>query len=196
MELVFLIMGMLIICIIAYYALCHIIKIWTGCDDEQAAIKVQNFINGTPQYSFYNDPGFMNAVTDTVRNVIGDCKMQRLLRLLAASANNLLYFGRDANVPYVAIFVGYVTDQEKQMLENILAELMIRYLCMYGYSQKIIADWKIYYDLKMPYIQFKYSSTKQEEHLLDMELRYNLKKSALQDCPLLDDAEDEDIDDD
>lgn len=80
---------------------CYIIKLWTGCNTDEAVAKIQNWMNPTVQYQFQNDLSFANAVWDNVRNVIGNGRFKRLERLSnTAITIPLLFFGMDTSITF------------------------------------------------------------------------------------------------
>ncbi len=94
------------LCIAAYYAVIHIIKLWAGCDINEAATKLHNAINGKAHYTFQNDCGFEQAVDETVKSVIGDKRYNQLIKLNSTPIiTPLLSFGYFSGLPYVAVML-------------------------------------------------------------------------------------------
>ena len=88
------------LCIAAYYAVIHIIKLWAGCDINEAATKLHNAINGKAHYTFQNDCGFEQAVSDTVRSIIGDKRYEQLIKLSRTALDMpLLSYGYNSGLP-------------------------------------------------------------------------------------------------
>lgn len=185
-----------IIAIVSYYAVCHIIKLWTGCDDEEAVAKLHNLINGKAVYSFENDFGFENAVSENIRNIIGEKRYNQLIKLSkTAISTPLLSYGYYSGLPYIAISLYYEDDNEKQVLENILTNLVYSYLRIYGYNTNILVDWKIRPDLKMPYLLIRYARTKEEQRIIEVTLQNGVKSIIDTNTDVTDDTEDDDLND-
>lgn len=79
MEVLLVLFSVLIVGIGGFYTVCHIIKLWTGCNYNEAVSKLHNIMNGKVQYQFCNDMGFANEVWKNVRNIIGDKRYQQLV---------------------------------------------------------------------------------------------------------------------
>lgn len=194
MELVFLIIGLLILGVGGYYAVCHIIKLWFGCNDNEASTKLHNFLNGKAQYQFYNDIGFANDVWENVKNIIGDKRFEQLVKLSnTAISTPLLSFGENSGLPYIAVSLYYLDANEKLVLENIITNLVKNYLQIYGYNVQILVDWKVRYDLNMPFLQIKYARTQEEQRLLDIGIRNNQQVIVSRNSIITDDTETEEL---
>lgn len=197
MELIIYFIGILFLGVAVFYIVCHLIKLWTGCNDAEAVTRLHNFLNGKVQYQFYNDLAFANDVWENIKNVIGDKRFEQLRTLshtvLAAEAP-LLSFGENSGLPYVAISVYYADENEKQVLENLLTNLVRQYLQRYGYSQMTIADWKVRYDLKMPFLEIRYARTAEEKRILGICLQNTRQNVVSANTPVKDDTEGDDLD--
>ena len=116
MELLIWLILAFVILIAGYYGVCHIIRIWTGCDFEEASTKLHNYFNGTTMYHFENDSGFSNAVWENVHNVIGDKSFERLSRLANTSIGiPFLWFSTNGELPTICICVFYKDENEQQL---------------------------------------------------------------------------------
>lgn len=184
-----------IIAIVSYYAVCHIIKLWTGCDDEEAVTKLHNLINGKAVYSFENDFGFENAVSENIRNIIGEKRYNQLMKLSkTAISTPLLSYGYYSGLPYIAISMYYEDDNQKQVLENILTNLVCSYLRIYGYGTNILVDWKNRPDLEMPYLLIRYARTKEERRIIEIALQNSVKSIIDINTDITDDDDGDDLD--
>lgn len=182
--------------IILYYCVCHIIKLWTGCSREEADKKLHNFLNGRVQYSISEDAGFCNDVWENIRKIIGEKRYEELVRLSQTAIDTpLLFFGVWGMLPCIGISVYYKDDIEKDVIENILGNLTIRYLQSYGYSTLILKKWRTRYDLNMPYLEIRYARTEEEKRILGIELHNERRAVISQNSLVIDDMEDEDLND-
>lgn len=194
MELVVCALAVFVLAIICYYGACHIIKLWTGCNNSEAEVKLHNFFNGTIQYSFCNDVGFANTIWDNIRNVIGDKRYNQLVQLSqTAISTPLLSFGENSGLPYIAISIFYVDDNEKQILESVLTNVVTMYLKTYGFNKSILANWKRRYDLNMPYFEVRYAQTQEEKRILNIELQNNQQNILAINTEVMDDEDNEDL---
>jgi hypothetical protein len=195
MEVLLVIFSVLVVGIGGFYTVCHIIKLWTGCNDIEAVAKLHNIMNGKVQYQFCNDMGFANEVWKNVRNVIGDKRYQQLVNLSnTAITTQLLSFGENSGLPYIAISMYYADENEKQVLENVLTNLVRCYLQMCGYDTQILVDWKVRYDINMPFLEIRYARTPDEKRILTIGLQNNRQIVMTRNSAVIDDTEDEDLD--
>lgn len=179
-----------------YYLVIHIIKMWTGCDNNEATTKLHNFVNGKAQYKLDNDSTFSNEIWNNVRNIIGEKRFNQLVNLSNTMIGApLLYFNDSVKIPSINISLYFVDENEKQVLENILVNIVKKYLRMYGYSTDVFAQWLIRYDLNMPYIQINYARTAEEKETLRVCLHSYQKSILEQNRDLQDDTEDVDLND-
>ena len=126
MEFLFMILVFFILSIVVFYALIHIIKMWTGCNDKEAVAKLQRFITGKALYRFEEDFGLQNDIWDNVRKIIGEKRFQQLVNLNSTMITNpLLFFGEEGALPFIAVSLYYLDDNEKKVLENIILSRII-----------------------------------------------------------------------
>lgn len=195
MNMVFSLVIIFIVLILAYYAVCHIIKIWTGCDYNGAVTKLHNFINGKAVYSINNDLGFANDVWDNIKNIIGDKRFEQLLRLSqTAISTPLLSFGFNSGLPYIAVSLYYADDNEKHVIETVIVNLVTQYLKIYGYYHLTLVNWKKRGDLNMPVLQIRYARTREEKNILDIGLQNNRQSIIAVNTNVTDDTDSEDLD--
>ena len=115
MELFIIFIIFIFLSIVSFYVVVHIIKIWTGCNDKEAVAKLQRFINGKPLYKFEDDIGLQNDIWDNVRKIIGEKRFQQLVNLNSTMITNpLLFFGEEGALPFIAVSLYYLDDNEKK----------------------------------------------------------------------------------
>lgn len=183
-----------VVVIALYYGVCHIIKLWTGCDEEEAVAKLHNFFNGQAGLSFENDSGFVNNMWYNVRNIIGDKRFDQLMRLSqTAISTPLLFFGIEGGLPFIAVCVYYNDENEKRVLQVVLTNLTRKYLKVYGYDDTVVVDWKMRYDLNMPYLEIRYARNKEERRILDLHLSNEGNEIITRNSDVNDDDDDEDL---
>ncbi|MCM1060308.1 MAG: hypothetical protein NC452_08435, partial [Eubacterium sp.] len=180
--------------ILIFYGVCHIIKLWTGCNNDEAVAKLHNFINGTVMYSFYNDMGFINNIYENIKNIIGEKRFEQLVRLSkTAISTPLIFFGENSGLPYIAISLFYADENEKQIIETVLINLITQYLRIYGYYELTLVNWKERFDLKMPVLEIRYARTREEQRILDIGLQNNRQTIISVNNDVIDDTDSDDL---
>ena len=196
MNSLYMIISLLFLAIAGYYAVCHIIRLWTGCSSSEAGVKLRNFMNGKRGYKFEEDAGFQYEIWEAVRNIIGDkryVQLERLSYTITDPESGLLFFGETGGLPFIAVSMYYLDSNEKQVLENVIKNLVRRYLKAQGYGLLMLAEWKVRNDLHMPYLQIRYARTDDEKRLVGMGLQDMRDNIVSLYSPLYDDTEDEDL---
>ena len=69
------------ICVIINLGVIKLIRMWTGCSDNEAVAKLQRFVNGTPVYRIEEDIGLQNEIWENVKKVIGEKRYNQLVDL-------------------------------------------------------------------------------------------------------------------
>ncbi len=195
MEILIWLFLIFVVIISVYYGVCHLIRLFTGCSLEEASVKLHNYVNGTVTYHFENDSSFAETIWHNVRSIIGEKQFEKLKRLSnTAISAPLLAFGIYGGLPTINI-CAYCDETEKQQLQTILSNIVKAYLHRYGYDTTILNEWKIRDDLKMPYLQIRYSKTKSERQLLATYLAQEQQSIiAKSNTTLFDDTDEEDLD--
>ena len=194
MDLIIALILLFVIVIAGYYGICHLIRLFTGCDFEQAATKLHNYFNGTITYDFTNDNSFVDAVLFNVQNIIGVKQFEQLKRLSnTAIGTPLLTFTVYGGLPTINICTFCDSDTNKQRLETVLTNLVKTYLHTYGYDSTILVEWKMYENLQLPYLQIRYARTKAERQLIASNLMYEQQSIIDKNSTLVDEEDEEDL---
>lgn len=168
MELVLWFFAIITVLIGGYFLIRFVIKLYTGCNNQQADKRIQRFFNGTASTSIVNDSMLIADIELTIKSVIGDNRYDKLIRLNSVQLNQpLLFFVAMGAVPYLVITVPYEDDNERAVLENAVCNVFIGYLTLYGYSDRIIVEWGFRNDVKMPYLRLGYAMTAEQEKSLN-----------------------------
>ena len=168
--------------------------LWTGCNSTQAQKRLHNLINGKVQLKIESDMGLANEIWDNVKKIIGDDRFKQLQALnTTAIYFPLLFFGIEGKTPYIAVSVYYKDNAEHKVLENVIKNVVIRYLQSYGYCTTILTTWKQREDLQMPYLEIKYSRDDEEWNALSIQIRERQNAIAIRNKPIKDNTEDEDL---
>ena len=83
-----------------YYLLIHIIQLFTGCDKNEATLKIQRFFNGTKQEKIGNNESLFNDVQQAIKDILGDTRYKKLVGLNSPYNDKpLLYCDESGIVP-------------------------------------------------------------------------------------------------
>lgn len=168
MELVLWFFAIITVLIGGYFLIRFVIKLYTGCNNQQADKRIQRFFNGTASTSIVNDSMLIADIENTIKSVIGDNRYDKLIRLSSVQLNQpLLFFVTMGVVPYLVITVPYEDDNERAVLENAVCNVFIGYLKMYGYSERLIVEWGFRNDIKIPYLRLGYAMTAEQERAIN-----------------------------
>ncbi len=180
--------------VFCYFTVILLIMLWTGCNSTQAQKRLHNLINGKVQTKMESDMGLANEIWDNVRKIIGDDRFKQLQDLNTTTIYfPLLFFGNEGKTPYIAVSVYFKDDAEKKVLENVIKNVVIRYLQSYGYCTTILSTWKQREDLQMPYLEIKYSRDDEEWNALAIQIRERQNAIAINNKPIKDTTEDVDL---
>ncbi len=171
LQLIFGIVIIFIVVVALYYGVCHVIRIWTGCDFDEATVKLHNFLNGTAtiSYCIENDESFVSAIWQAVESIVDNSTFTRLQKLSqTAIGTPLLFFGKYNGLSSINISVFLGNESEKQALMHVVSNVVKTYLHTHGLCSVILAEWKTRNDLNMPYLQICYACNKDERKTLMM----------------------------
>ena len=180
------------ICVILYLVVIKLIRMWTGCSNDEAVVKLQRLINGTPVYRIEEDIGLQNEIWENVKKVIGEKRYNQLVDLNSTAINPQLYFvGIEGALPCIGISLYYLDDTEKRVLESIIVNIVKKYLQIYGYFTSVLVVWKERYDLNMPYLQIRYARNDEEKRILEIGIKNQRQIISMQNSVVEDDSEDD-----
>lgn len=108
--------------------------------------------------------------------------------------NPLLFFGEEGTLPFIAVSLYYLDDNEKKVLENIILNVVKQYLLVYKYDMSVLAVWKERYDLNMPILQIRYARNEEEKRVLEIGIRNQQQNITTSNSSPKDDTEDDDLD--
>ncbi|MVX67020.1 hypothetical protein GKZ28_25545 [Clostridium chromiireducens] len=181
---------------IGFNVICNLVKLWTGCSDNEAITKIHNFVNGKVNYSLAQDCNFVSDIWHNVNNIIGDKRYSELERLsITCIDTQLVSFNYNSGLPYVAITLPYEDNSEKTRLEFTLVNLLKKYLNTHSLNTSVLVDWKVRYDLNLPFLELRYAQTDEELRILKLVLDTEKTNILKQYHPLVDDEEEEVFDD-
>lgn len=194
MELFISVLCALIVAIGSFYVTCFIIRLWTGCTWPEAFVRLYNFCNGKATYTFSNDSSFTNEILENIRHIFGEKRFQRWMALSNTTVSvPFLQFGESGELPFIAISLFYDDENEREILQAVLTNVVQKYLKVYGYPTKILINWSERSDLKLPLLIFKYARSQREKRILDINMNYKQELLNLQNIPLYDDEDTEEL---
>ena len=174
-----------------YYLLIHIIQLFTGCDKNEATLKIQRFFNGTKQEKIGNNESLFNDVQQAIKDILGDTRYKKLVGLNSPYNDKpLLYCDESGIVPCFIISVVFENENEKQRIENNVINVLKFYFGMYGYLEPYIVEWKFRDDLKIPYLQIGFATNKFQKKALKAYVERKQKALINTNAPLIDESED------
>lgn len=173
-----------------YYLLIHIIQLFTGCNKNEAALKIQRFFNGTTPASIFNDSMLIIDIENTIKCIIGNNRYDQLVQLGNTPLKKpLLFFYTMEIVPYLIISVPYKDDNEKGVIEKSICDVLIRYLNTYGYSELLIVEWGYRDDINIPCLRLGFSTNAEQERAINSYLKNKQKTLISNYSDLTDDSE-------
>lgn len=194
MELIVNVLLLFILCIAIFYMVCYGIKLWKGCNFEEAVTTLQNVVSGKAAYDFTTDASFADEIWQNVRDIIGERRFQRLVALSNTSITTpLLVCGEKSGLPYIAVSVFYEDENERMVLEHVISNIVIRYLHISAFDMHICKEWKRREDLKMPYLEIRYARTPDEKRILSIMLAEKQKRITDMETDIIDETGDDDL---
>lgn len=152
-----------------YYGICHLIRLFAGCDFDEATVKLHNFLNGTAtiDYCIENDESFVSAIWQAVESIVDNSTFTRLQKLSqTAIGTPLLFYGKYNGLSSINVSVFLGSENEKQALMHVIGNVVRTYLHTHGICDVILTEWKTRHDLNMPYLQICYARNKEERKTL------------------------------
>ena len=151
-----------------YYLLVHIIQLFTGCNKNEAALKIQRFFNGTTQTDITTDMQLKEKIWTAVENIIGEERFKQLEKYSKTLINSkpLLYFEKNSIIPFLSLSVEYKDDNEKKKIESAVCKAFENHLMLYNYPTIINYEWGVRKDDGIPFLKIDYATTKEQENSL------------------------------
>lgn len=193
LDITIFLIGIGLLGIAVFYGIVFFIMLWTGCSFEEAIEKIRVWLSREEKPTLEKDVNFFNDSWQTVRNIIGDERFNKLVKLSNTPiATPLLSFNYSSGLPYIAVCT-YCTDEEKIIIEALLKNLILNYLTFYGYYPKVLIDWKFREDLQIPYIMIRYAKNSEQRRIIDWCLEREKEKIVTQNSDIIDNTEDEEL---
>ena len=171
-----------------YYLLVNIIQLFTGCNKNEAALKIQHFFNGTTQTDITTDMQLKEKIWTAVENIIGEERFKQLEKYSKTLINSkpLLYFEKNSIIPFLSLSVEYKDDNEKKKIESAVCKAFENHLMLYNYPTIINYEWGVRKDDGIPFLKIDYATTKEQEN----SLKKLMKTNRIINQDLIDESED------
>lgn len=193
-DLFILLVVVILIAVSGLCVACVVVRLWTGCSTDEAIQKIRNLVNGKVNVDFTSDEGFIEEIWINVRNVIGEARFKQLRELAnSVIGTPLLSRGYWSGLPYIAIAVFCVDEDERRRLESVLTNVLKIHLRIFGLDTRVLADWKKRYDLAIDVLVLRYAKTKDEKSILDNVFAGYRNKIITLNMDVIDDTEDADL---
>lgn len=191
-SLILYLLGIFVVTLCVFCAIRKVVMLWTGSSKEEATKQIQAFASQKEVYHLATDQMLNTDIWNAVNDIIGDMRYEELCRLSRTS--KLFDANFASGLPYLAVTVNYADENEKKRLENILADLVSKYLGIHGLSRDVLVDWKENGRVKMPALMIRYAETEEQLKILNACLQDESTKIIKKHQPLKDeDLKDEDI---
>jgi len=172
-----------IVCV--FCATRKLVMLWTGSTKEEATKRIQDFISQKEVYHLATDQMLITDIWNAVNDIIGDVRYEELCKL--ARTSQLIDVNFASGLPYIAVTVKSADANEKCRLENILADLVKKYLGIHGLCKDVLLDWKENKKIKMPVLMIRYAETEEQLKILNACLYEENQKIIKKNQPLKDD---------
>lgn len=183
-----LIFNLLCLAVLVACAFCvtrKLVMMWTGSTKEEATKKIQAFVSQKEVYHLSADQMLITDLWNVVRDTVGDLRYTEICKL--ARTSRMFETGFASGVPYIAVTVEYANENEKLRLENILKDVVSRYLLMHGLKHDVLSDWKENGYVKMPQLMIRYAETEEQLKVLNACLHEESAKTIKKNQSLEDD---------
>lgn len=184
-RLIFYLLVVAVVVVCAFIIIRKLVMMWTGDTKEEATERIQAFVSQKEVYHLSVDQMLIVDLWNAVHSIIGDVRYAEICRL--SNTSQMLEIGFASGLPYVAITVAYADENEKQRLENILRDIVARYLGIHGLCNGVLSDWKENTYVKIPALMIRYAETEEQLKILNACLQEETRKIIEKHQPLKDD---------
>lgn len=178
-----LVVAVVVVC--AFIMIRQLVMMWTGDTKEEATKKIQAFVSQKEVYHLSTDQMLILDLWNAVHDIIGDFRYEEICRLSRTS--QMFKSGFASRLPYIAVTVAYADENEKQRLENVLRDIVLRYLSIHGLCNGVLTDWNENGYVKMPALMIRYAETEEQLKILNACLQEETRKIIEKHQPLKDD---------
>ena len=184
-SLILYVIAFALVVVCTFYVVRELVMLCTGRTKEDATKLIQDFISPKNEYHLSSDEMLITEIWMAVKAVIGDVRYEELCRLSRTS--NLMNMGSVSGLLYIVVTVNYEDENEKQRIENILKNLVSRYLRIHGLSENVLVNWVDNEHIKMPALLIRYAETEKQLKVLKAYLQEESRKIIEKYQPLKED---------
>lgn len=178
---------MAIIVIVVYEVVIYLIKMWKGCNRQEAEKIIHNFLSFQAPYHLNQDNFFFNECCQNIKAVLGEQRFKDLENF--SMTTQTVDSGLMSNIPYIAFTLMYSDDNEKIRLESLLTATVKKYLKVHNLSDTVIASWGEHKVLNLPILYIYYAENDNQETLILNCIIHKNTQSQQKYQPLRDDEE-------
>lgn len=177
-------LGIFAVIVGIFFATRKVVMMWTGSTKEEATKKIQNYITQREEYHLSSDQMLNTDIENALNDIIGDSRYDTLCKL--ARTVPLITRNYSGGLPYIEITISYIDENEKIRIENILTNIISKYLGIHGLCRDILADWNVNRNVKMPALMIRYAETEEQLKILNACLQQETTKIIEKYQPLKD----------
>lgn len=180
LSLLFIIIAILLIAVGGFYAAIFVVRLWTGCNRDEAITRIRNKVNGIAYIPLEEDEGFWSEIWAAIRNIIGDARFEKLRRIyeaLAASQGGIRLNGHHSGLPYILIILDQLNATEQKLIEAVITGIVKRHLKMRGLPDSVIVTWG-QYDNGLEYLEIRFGETEEQHNIVRTVLANELRQGT------------------
>ena len=183
--------------IVSYYCTIHVIKLWMGCDNNEAADIIYQFVHGRRKPSVGTDEMFYKELWSNVRNIVGDKTYSAICKYyetaISIGTEPVLVVNEDGQVPTICITLLYDDETQKLVLQNVLDGTVKKYLRLYGHEGITRCRWQERPDLPMHQLIIEFAKTEKQTEIIKQELLDDVRIAISSHNDIKDDTEDDSL---
>ena len=175
------ILAILLIAVYSFDIVIFVVRLWTGCDRDDAIKKIRNKVNGVVYIPLEEDKGLWTEIWAAIRNIIGDARFEKLKRIyeaiIAASQGGISLHGHHSGLPYILIILDQLNATERKLIETVITGIVKRHLKMRGLPDSVIVTWG-QYDNGLEYLEIRFGETEEQHNIVRTVLANELRQGT------------------
>lgn len=197
MQIIFSLLICLVVIIAMYLLIRTIITLYSGCSKNDAdqiiqdtVLKVYYGFSGKSPYHIADDLALQTAIWNVYESILGEKRFETLQKL-SRSVQTSEFVSQNGLRSFACTIIN-PSEQERQILENMIDHLIQRYLSCHGMPTVTLTEWQRHNTLTFPILVVRYAETQKElavlQALIDSE-----NQKELQQCNTICEDEEADI---
>lgn len=156
---------------------------------------IEYIVDERKKKKFFTYLAELSGEIDTIiQSVVGDTRFAELCKLeQPANREPLKTIDPHLGMTCIKVSVYYADTNEKQRLENLLTNVVVKYLSLSQCDTRVLVDWTMRNDLAMPVLRLHFALTREQQKNLDKELASLSKKIIAKNTSVIDDTEEVDL---